>query len=217
VNGRVTLKPGVQDLNVRRGPGKEYEPPLPLMKAGDVGEVRGRSEDGKWLWLHGPNGWVSAAYLVPAPAGAPAKPSPGGKGWRLAKSLGRFTEQLNALAPRRTKTHDGTIGDARHRGLGNKTDHNPNRDGVVTAGDYTHDPSRGADMHKIAEALRKAQDPRLKYVIFSGRMFSSYPARGVPAWAWREYDGANKHLLHMHLSVVADTALYDDARDWMLP
>ncbi|HKV33547.1 MAG TPA: hypothetical protein VJP89_04485, partial [Pyrinomonadaceae bacterium] len=59
--------------------------------------------------------------------------------WRVAKSLLRLREQINELAPNRSKASDGTIGDAAH--ASRKSDHNPwvkdGSIGVVTAMDIT--------------------------------------------------------------------------------
>lgn len=130
-------------------------------------------------------------------------------GWRLAKSLETLRDQVNAAYPGRNKTSDGTIGDARH--ASSTSDHNPNPAGVVTAIDITHDPAHGVDIGKIAETLRLSKDPRIKYVICNGRIFSSK----VSPWVWRQYTGTNAHSKHIHVSV--DAALYDDARPWPLP
>lgn len=139
--------------------------------------------------------------------------------WRVAKSLDTLLAQINEAAPNRSKISDGSIGDTAHS---NRTsDHNPwCGPGVVTARDFTHDPKNGADMAEIAEALRESKDRRIKYVIFQGRMFSSYATSSFPAWTWRPYSGINEHASHMHLSVQCDgskdsTAAWRIARkDW---
>ncbi len=128
--------------------------------------------------------------------------------WRLAQSLETLRDQINDLAPGRDKSSDGTIGDAAHRAR--KSDHNPDRDGVVRALDITHDPASGVDCRQLAERLRQARDTRILYVIDNGRIFSSR----VSPWEWRAYRGSNPHTKHMHVSVVADRARYDDARPW---
>lgn len=127
--------------------------------------------------------------------------------WRLAKSLITIRNQVNTLAPNRSKVSDGTIGDTAHS---NRTsDHNPNASGVVTAIDLTDDPGDGADMSKIAESLRQSKDIRIKYVILKGRYFSP-----KTNWQWRPYTGINAHKLHMHLSVQGAPSLCDDPRAW---
>lgn len=128
--------------------------------------------------------------------------------WRVAKSLLTLRDQVNALAPGRDKSSDGTIGDEAHQSR--NSDHNPNADGVVTAMDITHDPSHGVDSGALAEMLRIAQDPRIKYVISNRRIFSSK----ISPWRWRPYDGANAHTKHVHVSVLNDSSLYDNTQPW---
>ncbi len=132
--------------------------------------------------------------------------------WRVAKSLNTLKAQVDAAWPSRNDDIDGTIGDAAH--AARKSDHNPNEDGVVTARDITHDPASGADMGALAERLRLSRDPRIKYVIFNWRMFSSYPTSSYPAWTWRPYSGVNGHKTHVHISVVGSPSLYDDPQLW---
>ena len=129
---------------------------------------------------------------------------------RLAKSLATLRDQINVQYPKRSKLSDGWIGDAAHRATG--SDHNPNSAGVVTALDITHDPAHGVDSWALAEILRQRKDPRIKYVISNGRIFSSV----VSPWQWRPYTGANKHAHHVHVSVMGDAALYDLASEWTL-
>lgn len=126
--------------------------------------------------------------------------------WRLAKSLATLRSQVDAAYPGRKKQSDGTIGDAAHAKT--KSDHNPNAAGVVRALDLTHDPQGGFDSYAFAERLRGARDPRLKYVISNGRIFTSGD------WRWRGYRGANKHDKHVHISVADDPKLYDGQAAW---
>jgi hypothetical protein len=130
--------------------------------------------------------------------------------WRLAKSLVQLRAQVNALAPRRRKDSDGTIGDARHRR--SRSEHNPDANGIVRAMDITHDPKRGMDSYALAETLRRNRDLRILYVISNGRIFSSI----VEPWQWRRYGGINPHDEHMHVSVVANPARYDSTAPWKL-
>jgi hypothetical protein len=123
---------------------------------------------------------------------------------RLARSLAILRDQVNALAPKRSKVSDGWIGDIAH--AKKISDHNPNERGIVTAFDITHDPTRGCDALDIAEALRISRDHRIKYVIFASRIFSST----IDAWRWRPYTGTNPHIRHVHISV------YDDEAKWNL-
>jgi hypothetical protein len=128
--------------------------------------------------------------------------------WRLAQSLEVLRNQVDASFPNRSKVNDGTIGDASH--AASTSDHNPNSSNVVTAIDITHDPAHGFDAGHLAEILRLARDPRIKYVISNRRIFSSK----VSPWVWRSYNGANAHSEHVHISVMPDAALWDDRTPW---
>lgn len=131
--------------------------------------------------------------------------------WRLAESLKTLRSQINEALPIRDKSSDGSIGDENH--ASRSSDHNPwVDDGVVTAIDITHDPRNGFDSYKFADFLREIRDPRIKYVISNGRIFSSE----VSAWTWRKYSGSNKHDHHVHISVLPRKGLYDDSHPWDL-
>jgi peptidoglycan hydrolase-like protein with peptidoglycan-binding domain len=131
---------------------------------------------------------------------------------RRAKATAKLLEQVNALAPDRSKASDGWIGDEAH--ASRKSDHNRNSAGVVQAQDFTHDPANGADSYKFAELLRTKKDTRIKYVISNYRIFSGNA--GPSPWLWRKYTGSNPHSLHVHVSVADDPKLYDDASEWDL-
>ena len=131
--------------------------------------------------------------------------------WRLAKSLIKLREQVNALAPGRSIRDDGTIGNREH--AIRKSDHNPNRKGVVRAFDITHDPAGGMDSYKLAETLRQSRDPRIINVISAGKIFSS---ETKPYYQWRPYNGKNAHRQHVHVGVLDIESLYDDAHMWQL-
>lgn len=142
--------------------------------------------------------------------------------WRIAAALDTLLEQINQTAPGRNKAHDGSIGDQAHQAR--QSDHNPDAGGVVRARDFTHDPDHGCDIEAIFEAIRLSRDPRTKYAIFHGRIFSSYPSAGGTitgpgaAWEWREYRGGDpvaNHDYHGHLSVVAGDAA-DDTYPWTI-
>jgi hypothetical protein len=134
--------------------------------------------------------------------------------WRLAKSLEVLRSEVNALAPKRSKVSDGTIGDAAH--ASRNSDHNPyikDRQGVgvVRAIDLTHDPAGGFDAGKLAEHVRllgAKGDPRVRYVIFNSRYCSA-----KTGWAWARYSGPNAHKQHVHISVVEGVS-YDSIAPW---
>ena len=102
-----------------------------------------------------------------------------------------------AARPKRSRAWDGSIGDAAH--ADRKSDHNPSERGIVCAIDITHDPIH-FDGNKFAEALRLARDPRVKYVIWNTRIYSSL----VEPWKWRPYKYAKEmpHDHHVHVSVI---------------
>lgn len=137
--------------------------------------------------------------------------------WRLAKSLETFRDQVNTIAPRRSKASDGTIGDAAHSSRDSDHnpldhDHNPNTAGVVCAIDITHDPENGMDCEKLAKALVASRDSRIKYIIWNRGINSPT----TQPWAWRAYNGTNPHTKHLHLSVVADVTKFDATTPWKL-
>lgn len=136
------------------------------------------------------------------------------------KSLDVLLRQINEMAPNRSKSSDGSIGDAAHAATASA--HNPqdtsdssdgnDPDNQVDARDFTHDPTHGADMHEITEALRVSRDRRLHLVIFNGRQFSGYAKNGIPAYTWRPYVGTNMHRQHAH--VETNDLFNDDTTPW---
>ena len=124
--------------------------------------------------------------------------------WRLAKSLIKLREQINAAHPDRSKVSDGTIGDPAH--AARKSDHNPNAQGIVTAFDITHDPENGVNGWQLSQWA--AADPRTKYVIWTGKIFKARTGQ------WEDYRGSNPHNKHVHVSVLADKC--DDESSWKL-
>lgn len=141
--------------------------------------------------------------------------------WRVAKSLLKLRDQIDKLAPGRSKASDGTIGDVHHCGASSSTsDHCPriisSGVGVVAAMDVTNDPAHGCSAAGIAASLHASRDPRIKYIIWNRRIANSSAVGGNEAWAWRPYTGANPHDHHVHLSVKADVAQYDGEQAWML-
>lgn len=135
--------------------------------------------------------------------------------WRPAKSIVRLRDQVNELAPNRSKASDGTIGDAAH--AANTSDHNPwvldGNVGVVTAIDITNDIDGKCDAQKIVNALVESRDQRIKYLIWNSQILSST----VSPWTWRPYTGRNPHDHHLHLSVKPEKDLYDSVENWALP
>lgn len=132
--------------------------------------------------------------------------------WRLAESLKRLREQINEAYPSRDKSSDGSIGDENH--ASRKSDHNPwvkdkNGIGVVTAIDIDRDFNDGHDARELVAALQASKDKRIKYIIFERKI-----TQKGDITQWKPYTGANAHNHHVHISVSANPALYDDASDW---
>lgn len=132
--------------------------------------------------------------------------------WRVAKSLLQLRDQWKAAHP--GAASPGFIGDDAH--ASRDSDHNPWVDdpasslNVVTAGDFYHQPALGADAYALAEALKRAKDPRVKYVISRRRIWSLARDRE----GWRPYNGSNPHTGHTHVSVSSTKSRYDDTRPW---
>jgi len=138
--------------------------------------------------------------------------------WRMAKSLEVLRKEINAAAPERSKVSDGGIGDARH--AAGASDHNPCRCcRVVTARDFTHDPSGGFDATAFTTWLQaRLLDPvsperRVKYVIWNRRIMSGL-GQSHAVGVWRPYTGTNPHTKHVHLSVRHDAPRYDAVDPW---
>jgi hypothetical protein len=133
--------------------------------------------------------------------------------WRLVLCLGELVDNVDELAPGRSRASDGTIGDLAHQAEAT-SDHNPHLYPalgpvpVVCAADITHDPAHGADTYAIAETMRQAADPRVGYIISNRRITG--PAHG---WLWHAYAGTDPHTGHLHASTV-HTALADNQAPW---
>ncbi|MBD3782440.1 MAG: hypothetical protein IE926_05700 [Micrococcales bacterium] len=128
--------------------------------------------------------------------------------WRPAPCLVKLRDQVNRYAPDRSKRSDGMIGDAAHAAT--VSDHNPDAAGIVRAFDVTHDPAHGLDCGALAAAIVASRDPRVKYLIWNGRVI------GSKHWTWTPYDGADPHTSHLHVSVVPDGRANSTA-DWRMP
>lgn len=141
--------------------------------------------------------------------------------WRAARSLLTLQKQLQAGAPRaRPPATDpdawGLVADAAHDPT---SDHAPKNfpgwgSEIVTAEDFPNAPALGLDAHAVLNDIRLSRDPRVKYGISNGQIFSSYATSSRAAWAWGPYSGSDDmHYTHGHLSVVGD-ARADDPRPW---
>jgi len=117
----------------------------------------------------------------------------------LCKAGQQLRLQVDDTYRDRDRTSDGWIGDLRHQA--GVSDHNPDAAGIVRAIDIDRDLSGKAKpdlMPNLADQIRlcaRAGDKRISYVIFDGKICSS-----KKSWAWRPYDGVNKHNHHCHVS-----------------
>lgn len=132
--------------------------------------------------------------------------------WRVAKSLTTLRNQINARYPNRSKVSDGFIGDEDHSNR--NSDHNPWYNGIVTAGDFTHDPDNGIDIDDFTDELVASRDSRIKYIIANGMICSG--SAGPSPWVWRPYNGPSPHRHHFHLSVKANESC-DSTTLWNIP
>ena len=138
--------------------------------------------------------------------------------WRAMASLLVLRDQVNVIAPKRSRASDGLVGDVAHQQT--NSDHNPHYvpgvgSNIVTALDLTHDPSGGFDSYKFAETLRRHRDRRIKYVISNRRIFSSYASGSRAPWTWGSYSGPDPHTNHVHVSVL-DAPISDTRTPWNL-
>lgn len=143
--------------------------------------------------------------------------------WVVDKSLDVLLGQVNAAAPRRDRSSDGSIGDPAHQAT--VSAHNPqdtedssdgnDPDQQVDARDITHDPRfPGSDMGLVTEAIRVSRDRRVRLVIFNKRIFASYAAVNRPAWTWGPYAGDNDHSKHAH--VETNDVHNDELQPWTI-
>jgi hypothetical protein len=142
--------------------------------------------------------------------------------WRTAGGVLAWHRDLKAAYPAAAPPATpivswGTIGDLDHAST---SDHAPHDfpgwgNDIVTAGDAPHAPGLGLDMHLVTEAMRRARDSRVKYVIFWRRIFSSYGTSTRAAWSWGPYSNAanDPHTDHAHLSLVGAPAA-DGTQRW---
>lgn len=149
------------------------------------------------------------------PESTPGENPPAATTWRVARSIVTLFNQFDRRYPDRSRASDGTIGDADHQKR--DSDHNPwypvPNGGIVTAGDFTHDPAHGMDIDRLTDELVATRDSRIKYIIANGLILDARPQ--FHPWQWMPYHGSNPHRSHFHLSVM-DAPLCDDPRPWAL-
>jgi len=136
-----------------------------------------------------------------------------GRKWNVPPSLDALLDEIEAAYPGK-RNLDATVASKAHDLANPTSDHRPKPvkgAGKVRAADIgEHEP----EGEIIAEALRKSRDPRIRYVIHEGRIFSSYSTTTRKAWEWGKYSGANAHLTHAHGSV--NESNQNDGKPWNL-
>lgn len=142
-----------------------------------------------------------------------------GPGWRLAPSLQAYVDEADEAFPGRDHSSDGSIGDQAH--ASRTSDHNP-YEGWVHAVDLDEDLAPGLDLKAFADRLRAeiladlttGRRPRIRYLIYEGRICKSYASNGYKAGQWQPYTGPNAHLHHLHLSIDRTPEARTDLRRW---
>jgi hypothetical protein len=119
--------------------------------------------------------------------------------WYVDKGLGTLIAQEKQLHPGMVV---GTIAGGGHVATWPETDHAPEPDGSVDAGDFMVGPKfTKADGDVLVSALVEHRDDRIAYIIWQRRIISSHPVGNYAAWEWRPYNGTDPHTGHVHLSV----------------
>ncbi len=139
--------------------------------------------------------------------------------WIVVRSLNFLLAAINAIAPNRDKSSDGSIGDTSHSAR--PSGHNPDESGSpedqdsdsideVRARDFDKDLRRpGLTMEMICQHLvamcRSGEIRWIKYIIFDGHIWSA-----SSGFRTRAYTGSNPHDKHMHVSSKPDTGSEND-------
>lgn len=119
---------------------------------------------------------------------------------RPAPAVTAMLAQLTVLHPNRSRASDGICPSAEHIAQSPNSDHN---DGE--AGDATHDPINGVDIHYM---VRQLKDKRVKYIISNGQIKHYL----FPVWV--KYFGSNPHTKHAHISI--KSTYRDDTSQWWI-
>lgn len=134
--------------------------------------------------------------------------------WSLVPCLTTLRAEFNQLAPDRDKASDGSIGDQAH--ASRKSDHNPDRRGLVHAIDVDKDLKvPGVTMQEKVDLLvdrhRRGLDERLTVIIYQRTIWSA-----THGWRRRVYTGDNPHDKHAHFSASYDPRLEQNTRPFGL-
>jgi hypothetical protein len=147
--------------------------------------------------------------------------------WILVPCLVSLRAEFNAVAPRRDKGADGSIGDGAHTSA---SDHTPDEDSDVLR---DHDADSKNEVHAldidssgpwpggwawfdatikgIVARHHRGEDDRLQYVIWNRKIAN----RDIDNWRWRTYKGTtDPHVDHAHFSARYTTAAESDTSPW---
>jgi hypothetical protein len=130
--------------------------------------------------------------------------------WVTAEPVTTLGRQVEGRWPQRHST-DGTVASKNHDKASPRSDHRPKpvySNGTVRAIDIGVYLDQG---ERLFQELRASRDPRIKYVIFQDRMFSSYDHANGDPFEERPYSGT-PHTTHIHVSTLEDAD--DDGSVW---
>jgi hypothetical protein len=121
--------------------------------------------------------------------------------WYLNRFLTTWRDAINKRLPTRSKTSDGTIGDATHKAE-SFSEHNPDSDGSVDAYDMdvnvlgSKTPTGTAAELKIIEKLKAdfQKLPEAQLWIHNRQIAN----RDIGNWKRRKYSGPSPHNEHVH-------------------
>ena len=122
--------------------------------------------------------------------------------WHLAPSLVQFRAEVDKKWPKRSKTSDGTVGNAAH--AARKSDHNPNNRNSVNAIDITYP---GVNPDVVIAAVKK--HPSAAYVIFNRHIYSA-----TDGWIKKPYAGVSPHTTHLHISIKQSVKAENSTVKW---
>ena len=131
--------------------------------------------------------------------------------WRDARSIETLRNQLNAIAPNRSKSTERYARIAAAHGQNPTSDHEPNASGVVTAFDVTHDPAGGMDARAWRRRCASSAIAEQVCDLRSSHLLGDEITLGVASLR----RGERAPHPHPHLGVF-DSALYDDAGAWTI-